>query len=958
MSSSDQLRAQTTEDHISCPRRKVPTTSAELPFAVFVVSTLEKTSGDLPVMRRWDNPRREWLLAITLLLLTITTIGQTKADVTGTVRDVTGGVVARASVSLLNARQVVLETAVTDNRGQFSMRGTAPGSYELLVRGGRGLEAKRVPIRITAEGAAPIEIRLGVGALVAEVTVTAEVGVVQSLDQTTQQVNVIDEGKLEQRAMAVTAQVAQDEPGLQLQRTSPSIGAIFVRGLTGAKVVTYVDGIRFSNSTARGGINSFFNLNDVTNLRSVEVIRGPNSAQYGSDSLGGSVQLMTRVPLFTAGRPEVHGQIGTHYNSADHSFGGQTLVTVGNDRIAGLINLASHRSNTMRSGGGIESHSAVTRFLGIRSDTVLGPRSTDTAFTQYGGMAKLSLRLSDLDFLSFHYQRGQIDGGKRFDQTIGGDGNLIADLRNFMLDFFYVRYERLRVGWFDAVTASYSSNAQREERVNQGGNGNPLGVITRQPERTVVQGLQLQASKQWSRNSLVSGGEYHRDRVRAPSFTLDPGTNVITLVRPRVPDGAEFGSIGVYVQDVLALIPERLRVVAALRLARASYESLAANSPLVSGRRLWPDDRLTATAVTPRFGAVLTLREDFNLSAQVSRGFRAPSITDLGTIGLTGNGFEANAADLAGRGATIGSTGGSSAVSTGIPIAQLKPETSWSYEVGVHLHRQRIDIDLNGFVNDIRGNIALQTLILPPGAIGLTLGDQKVTAQSASGAVFVPASTNPVLIRANFGDSRIVGIEQKFDLRISRGWTIGQNFTWLRAASRQTGLPPTIEGGTPAPQGNLRLRYTVGSGRFWIEPYLHGARRQTRLSTLDLEDRRTGAMRSRASIQNFFRRGATVRGLVAAGADSRFGTSDDILTVTGETLAQIQNRLLGSAASAPLFGYLPGYLTGGLRIGLPIGERQQLLLSFDNLNDKNYRGISWGLDAPGRSFGMRYSYRF
>jgi len=909
-------------------------------------------------MRCWDKPRWGWILPIVLITLPTIAVGQIPGGVRGTVRDTTGATVARVPVSLLNARQVVLETTQTDERGQFSLRGTAPGTYELLVGGLRGLEAKRAPVRITAEGAPPIEIELGAAALVAEVTVTAEVGVVQSLDQTTQQVNVIEERKLEQRAMSVTAQVAQDEPGLQLQRTSPSIGAIFVRGLTGAKVVSYVDGIRFSNSTARGGINSFFNLNDVTNLRSVEVIRGPNSAQYGSDSLGGSVQLMTRVPLYTAGGAEVHGQIGTHYNSADHSFGGQTLVTVGNDRVAGLINLASHRSNTVRTGGGFESHSAVTRFLGIRSDTVLGSRSTDTAFTRYGGMAKLNLRLTDLDLLSLHYQRGQIDGGKRFDQTIGGDGNLVADLRNFMLDFFYVRYERLRAGWFDSVTASYSWNVQREERVNQGGNGNPLGLITRQPERTVVHGLQLQASKQWSRNSLVTGGEYHRDRVKAPSFTLDPATNLVALVRPRVPDGAEFRNLGVYVQDVLTLLPERLRLVAALRLGRTSYESLAVNSPLVGGRRLWPDDRLTATAVTPRFGAVWTVSEDFHLSAQVSRGFRAPSITDLGTIGLTGNGFEANAADLAGRGATLGSTGGSSAVSTGIPIAQLKPETSWSYEAGVHLHRKRIDFDINGFVNDLRGNIVLQTLILPPGAVGLTIGDQQVTSQTASGAVFVPASTNPVLIRANYGDSRIVGIEQKFDLSISRGWTLGQNYTWLRAASRETGLPPTIEGGTPAPQGNLRLRYTVGSGRVWIEPYLHGARRQTRLSTLDLEDRRTGATRSRASIQNFFRRGATARGLVGAGPDASPGTSDDILIATGETLAQIQNRLLGRATSAPLFAHIPGYLTGGLRVGLPLGERQQLLLTLDNLNDKNYRGISWGMDAPGRSFSLRYSYRF
>lgn len=884
--------------------------------------------------------------------------GQDRAVIGGVVKDTSGAAVGSARVSLLNSRQAVVATAKTDAEGRFELKGVAQGSYELLVTGPRGFEQRRLAIRLAGAAPAPLEVVLGAEMLTAEVTVTAEIGIVQSLDQTTQQVNVIDEERLEERAKAVTAQVAQEEPGLQLQRTSPSIGAIFVRGLTGAKVVNYVDGIRFSTAAMRGGINSFFNLNDSSNLKAIEVIRGPNSAQFGSDSIGGSVQLITRSPLFAPGEREFHGRIGTHYNSADHSFGGNALLTWGSRDLAVLLNLASHRSNTVRPGGGYDTHSAINRFLGLRSDLLLGERSPDTAFTQYGGLLKLSYRLTEFDQLSVHYQRGQIDGGRRFDQTIGGDGNLIAELRNFMLDFFYGRYERFKAGWFDTVAVSYSYNAQREERINQGGNGNPLGTITNQPERTVVHGVQGQASRQWSRDSLVIGGEFYYDSVHSPSFVFDPVTGSFAPARPRIPDGATYKSGGIYVQNVLTAIPDRLRLVAALRYGRAAYDSRAANSPLVNGRPLWPDDSLTANAVTPRFGAVVTLAEGFNLSAQVSRGFRTPHITDLGTLGLTGNGFEANAVDLAGRGATIGSTAGGTAVSTGIPVARLKPETSWSYEGGLHLHRSRIDIDVNGFVNDIQDNIVLQALILPQGAVGQQLGDQRISSQNAGGAVFVPASTNPVLIRSNYGDSRIYGVEQKFDLRISRGWRVGQNFTYLYAEDRRTGLPPTIEGGTPAPQGNIRVRYDSPGGRFWVEPYIYGARRQTRLSTLDLDDRRTGASRSRTSIQNFFRRGATVRGYVAAGADGRFGTADDILSATGETLAQVQNRLLGTAASAPLFSYIPGFLTFGIRGGIRVGERHSFLLDLENLNDKNYRGISWGMDAPGRSFGLRYNYRF
>jgi outer membrane receptor protein involved in Fe transport len=880
-------------------------------------------------------------------------------DLAGVVKDTTGGAVPQATVNLLNARQSVIASTTTDAEGKFILRGVPAGTYELLVTSNRGFAPRSKPLHVPSTETSNLEVILGAEALTAEVTVTADIGVVQSLDQTTQQVNVVDERKLEQRATSVLAQVAQEEPGLQLQRTSPTIGAVVVRGLTGAKVLTFVDGIRYSTAAMRGGINTFFNLNDASNLRAIEVLRGPNSAQFGSDSIGGSVQLISRTPLFSPDKPAVHGRISAGFNTGDLGFGGNSHVTFGDKNFALLLNLSSHRSNTVRTGGGFESHAAVTRFLGLPS-TVFGERSTDTAFTQYGGLFKLNYKLTEYDQLALHYQRAQQDGAKRFDQTLGGDGNLIADLRNLMLDFFYLRYEKIQAGWFDTFSLSYSFNTQREERINQGGQGNPQGALTHQYERTSVNGAQAQLAKQWgARDNLVIGGEFYFDRVRAPAFTVNPANNTATLSRPRVPDKATYRSTGIYAQNVWTPIEDRLRLITALRYGRASYKSRAANSPLLDGQPLWPDDDLTSNTLTPRIGAVFTIAEGFNLSAQVSRGFRTPHITDLGTLGVTGNGFEAAAADLAGRNAMIGTTADRSAVSSGLPVKQLEPETSWNYEGGVHLHRTRIDIDVNGFVNHIYDNITVQSLILPPGAAGLTLGDQTITSQAANGVVFVPASTGPVLIRANFGDARIYGIEQKFDLLITRGLTVSNNFTWIRAEDKRTGLAPNIEGGTPAPQGYLRLRYESPHRLFWIEPYVHGALRQDRLSSLDLEDRRSGATRSRTNIANFFYRGATARGLVATGSDGRFGTADDVLKATGETLAQVQDRVLGRGVnSAPLFDHIPGFVTFNLRGGFRIGDDHDVVIDLVNLNDRNYRGISWGMDAPGRSFGVRYNYRF
>jgi len=70
--------------------------------------------------------------------------------------------------------------------------------------------------------------------------------------------------------------------------------------------------------------------------------------------------------------------------------------------------------------------------------------------------------------------------GKRYDQLLGGDGNNIADLRNLMTDTFYARLFRQKLLFFDNGSFTFSYNGQREERINQCGQGNPAGAITNQ----------------------------------------------------------------------------------------------------------------------------------------------------------------------------------------------------------------------------------------------------------------------------------------------------------------------------------------------------------------------------------------------------------------------------------------------------------------------------------------------
>jgi hemoglobin/transferrin/lactoferrin receptor protein len=304
----------------------------------------------------------------------------------------------------------------------------------------------------------------------------------------------------------------------------------------------------------------------------------------------------------------------------------------------------------------------------------------------------------------------------------------------------------------------------------------------------------------------------------------------------------------------------------------------------------------------------------------------------------------------------VGSTADGSAVSTGDAVEQVSPETSLNVEGTASYRNSRFRSDLTVFVNNIYDNIQKQALILPAGAVGQSIAGNPITSQAAGGAVFVALSTVPVLVRANFDNARIWGIEHSMTTEISRSVQARTAFTYLRAEDTHTQLPPNIEGGTPAPSFYASLRWMHSAG-LYVEPYLNKRWEQTRLSTLDLGDRRTGAGRTTTSIRNFFLDGARNRGWIGNGPDGVAGNTDDVLTATGETLAQVTSRVLGTATSSSLFPAIPGSVVFGTRVGLRSGAHE-VVVDFENLGDENYRDLSWGVDGPGRGISVRYGFRF
>lgn len=805
-------------------------------------------------------------------------------------------------------------------KGRYSLKITHPGFASRTL-------AVEVP--------GTVRVELSLSPVRDEITVTAESGQVSSAAGIPQRVNILSREEIQEKTATVLTEVAEGETGVAQLRTSSTMGSFFVRGLTGKNVAVYRDGVRYTTSAQRGGVSTFQNLLEPSGFDSIEFVRGPNSAQYGSDSVGGTVNLQSRVPQFGASKGS--GEFAPMYHSATNGFGGNILLSLSSARAGIVTNLASRRINTFRTGGGLDSHAAVTRFLGLPSTVIGDDRLPDSAFTQYGGSLHGQFLLAPKHQLVAHYERGQQDGGKRYDQLLGGDGNLIADLRNLMLDFGYIRLQSFGVAGFDQASVTGSFNAQREERINQGGQGNPAATITNQYERNRIFGAQFQLSKRVrGGHELLFGGEGYHERMMSPAFTYNPVTRVTVASRPRVPDGATYKIHGLFAQDAWSPV-KRLRLSGALRFGGATYHSVN------------PSDSLTANAISGRFGGVFHIADPLSIHANYSRGFRAPNMTDLGTLGIQGNGFfEANVNDVANRGARIGTRADDQAADSGLPVERLRPEKTDNYDIGAQFRNGRVSAEVTGFWIHLNNTIVSQTLILPQGAAGQPLGDQVITRQLPSGAVYVPIATQPVLVRANFTGARFRGVEQRFQVRLRRDLTFDQNLTYIYAEDSLTGLPPDIEPGAPPTIGNVKMLWSPASKRYWLEGYSTVSARQTRIPSISLADRRVGASRSRTNIANFFNNGARVRGLVANG----------ILIPTGETLAQVQNRVLGAVTSAPMFHAIPGWGIVGLRAGVPLGERTDLFVDLANIADKNYRGVGWGMDGAGRSITVKWRLRF
>jgi len=174
-------------------------------------------------------------------------------------------------------------------------------------------------------------------AAVVTVTATRTDNLVEDVPAT---VSVIDAATIQDRLISDIKDLVRYEPGVSVRRAPARFTAagsatgrdrdsgFNIRGLEGNRVLITVDGVRVPDAFAFGaqsvGRGDYV---DLDLLKSVEILRGPASALYGSDGVAGAVSFITRDPQdFLSGDKRVGGGLRVGYDAADDSWSKSIVV--------------------------------------------------------------------------------------------------------------------------------------------------------------------------------------------------------------------------------------------------------------------------------------------------------------------------------------------------------------------------------------------------------------------------------------------------------------------------------------------------------------------------------------------------------------------------------------------------------------------------------------------------------
>ncbi len=285
------------------------------------------------------------------------------ATIHGRVTDTSSSVLIGASVTLTNLATGLERTVTTDANGQFAFAAVRGEHYRLTVSAAGFAPITR---EIEAGAAANLTFALEPALIAEQVTVFSGSRQEELRESLNTRVEVVGRARIRDTGYESAAEVLREVPGVLTRRGSETAGAAGeqIQGIDSRQVLVLLDGqpIVGARGIKRGVLN--LDRQSVGRLDRIEVVKGASSALYGSDAIGGVINLITREPsnplevsLTTSG-----GNFGVFDTRAELGFV--------HARLSGFFSFERHKNNGFdltpttfdTTGAGFRRYDALAKF--------------------------------------------------------------------------------------------------------------------------------------------------------------------------------------------------------------------------------------------------------------------------------------------------------------------------------------------------------------------------------------------------------------------------------------------------------------------------------------------------------------------------------------------------------------------------------------------------------------------
>ena len=465
-------------------------------------------------------------------------------------------------------------------------------------------------------------------------------------------VTVIDAKSLRRGGLVTDALAGS--PGVFLQQTTPGQAAAIIRGLKGSAILHLVDGMRLNNAIFRSAPTQYLALVPTTAVERIEILRGTPASLYGSDAVGGAVQLVSRLPRFDSSDIELSGDLVAGFDTADRERSIRVTVDAGNRRLSASLGLEFLDTGERRIGGGetLEPSGYESRALRL---VFAGTPDENRSW------------LFDIHYL-------EQPSTPRIDELVPGFGQTEPASAEFLFtpnrrSFVHGRYSRnagpldldwgLGLAWQriedDRVSRDFDTNVRRFE-----------------DNRSDLVGLNISAARSTNAGSWIVGAELYFDRVASARYEQDLSDGRIAEITSRFPDGSEVRQFAVFT-NLERAIGRRHTLNAGLRWSHVDVDLAA--TPVSDFASIAAGD------LSGDIGWIVDIGERLQVVVNAGAGFRAPNVFDLGTLGdRPGNRFN-------------------------VPNTRLDSERALQLDAGLRYRGRRAGADLMLFALDYRDRI-------------------------------------------------------------------------------------------------------------------------------------------------------------------------------------------------------------------------------------------------------------